>query len=103
MQEIIRNRAALLKIVPKQTKNLHPIRDRIEEKPLKFVPVTQKELVDSNIALQQIPLVFGTSKFKILLPVDQHVEIKTKETPKAEEENKEFQYKIKSKILSHSP
>ncbi len=98
MQEVIRNRAALLKLVPRQTKNLHPIRDRIEEKPLRFVPVTQKELVDSNLALQQIPLVFGTSKFKILLPVDQHIEIKAKESPK-EEVSKEFQYKIKSKIL----
>jgi len=32
MKEIIWNRAALLKMIPKQTKNLHPIRDRIEEK-----------------------------------------------------------------------
>ena len=59
--------------------------------------MTQKELVNSNVILQPIPLVFGTSKFKILMPVDQHLEI-SKPAPQ-EQPPEDFMYRIKSKLL----
>ena len=84
-----------MKMIPKPTKNLHPITKLLSEKPVKFIPISQKELVSSNIQLQQIPLVFGTSKFKILLPIDQHIQINTNSQPKIVTPDQTFMYKIK--------
>lgn len=39
---------------------------------MKFIPISQQELARSNVKVRRVPLVWGTSQFRMLVPEDTH-------------------------------
>jgi hypothetical protein len=99
-----------MKIIPAETKHMHPLAMHAKEKKVQFIPLTQRQLLDTDLKLQEVPLIWGTSKFKMLVPIDKPVPVKqipaTTEvtTPpdeammKGGEENYQYKIKIPTKI-----
>ncbi len=40
---------------------------------MKFIPLTQRELIETDLKLQAVPLIWGTNKFKMLVPIDKPI------------------------------